>query len=278
MINDYNILKLKNNSLGKEKFGVVNNSNEIILPFIFEEIKVIGRCYALKLNGKWGLLTSNRVSAIYNNFSNKIVTCQSQNDSMPYYLFFDTETTGVPRCYSAPISDLHNWPRLVQLSWILCDLQGNDIETGNDIVKPNGFIIPEAASNVHQITTIHAIVTGTDLSTVLNKFISVSKQAKYLVGHNVSFDINVVGAELLRIKSDYSIANKASMDTMLKSINYCAIPSGLSYGDKYKWPKLQELHKKLFGYEFVDAHDAMADVRATKKCFFELKRIGVITE
>lgn len=264
MLNEmsYSLYELKN------KYGIINvDDNTVVVPCVFDEIKILKNGFALKLNDKWGLLPFD-----------KMEECSIFHKTNIFYLFFDTETTGVPQNYNAPISDLQNWPRLVQLSWILCDQQGNDIETGNDIVKPNGFIIPEAASNVHQITTIHTIVTGTDLSTVLNKFISVSKQAKYLVGHNVSFDINVVGAELLRIKSDYSIANKASIDTMLKSINYCAIPSGLSYGDKYKWPKLQELHKKLFGYEFEDAHDAMADIRATKKCFFEMKRIGLITE
>ena len=34
------------------------------------------------------------------------------------YLFFDTETTGLPRNWSAPVSDLNNWPRLVQIAWI----------------------------------------------------------------------------------------------------------------------------------------------------------------
>lgn len=194
------------------------------------------------------------------------------------YLFFDTETTGVPKNYKAPITDLDNWPRLVQLGWILTDEYGNEIDTGNDIIRPDGFVIPEAASNVHKITTEIAISKGESLSVVLKKFISACRQVKFLVGHNVSFDINVVGAELLRSDSNYSIASKASIDTMLKSVNYCAIPSNYPYGDKYKWPKLQELHKKLFGYEFEDAHDAMADIRATKKCFFELQRIGIITE
>lgn len=235
------------------------------------------------------ILVGNAVNKAFENFKSslfcKVSTINNSNaynnvvkEYMPYYLFFDTETTGVPKNYKAPITDLDNWPRLVQLGWILCDEQGSEIETGNDIIKPDGFIIPEAASNVHKITTAAAISKGRDLLQVLNKFISVSKQAKVLVGHNVSFDINIVGAELLRIKSDYSIASKTSIDTMLKSINYCAIPSGFLYGDKYKWPKLQELHKKLFGYEFEDAHDAMADIRATKKCFFEMKRIGLITD
>ena len=68
-----------------------------------------------------------------------------QEQKVPYYLFFDTETTGVPKNYKAPITDLDNWPRLVQLGWILCDEQGSELQTGNDIIKPNGFIIPEAA-------------------------------------------------------------------------------------------------------------------------------------
>lgn len=260
------------------KYGVIDTQyNVILIPYIFEDIKEVGECFALKINDKWGLLPFSKVHTIYDS-QNKVSPFNAIEQKEPYYLFFDTETTGVPQNYKAPITDLNNWSRLVQLGWILCDDKGNEIETGNDIIRPDGFIIPEAASSVHKITTAMAISKGADLSQVLSKFITAAKQAKYLVGHNVSFDINIVGAELLRLNSDYSIANKGSIDTMLKSINYCAIPSGFSYGDKYKWPKLQELHKKLFGYEFEDAHDAMADIKATKKCFFEMKRIGLISE
>ena len=31
------------------------------------------------------------------------------------YLFFDTETAGLPRNKKTPISNLKNWPRLVQM-------------------------------------------------------------------------------------------------------------------------------------------------------------------
>jgi len=58
----------------------------------------------------------------------------------------------------------------------------------------------------------------------------------------------------------------------MKSTNYCGILG--EYG--VKWPKLRELHIKLFGTEFDGAHDASADIAATKKCFFELKRIGIL--
>jgi DNA polymerase III epsilon subunit-like protein len=102
--------------------------------------------------------------------------------------------------------------------------------------------------------------------------------ASTIIGHNISFDINVVGAELLRIGSDFRIDSKPSICTMLSSMNYCAIPNPHQhrYGDPYKWPKLQELHKKLFGVEFEDAHDAMADIEATKRCFFELVKRNII--
>lgn len=43
-----------------------------------------------------------------------------------------------------------------------------------------------------------------------------------------------------------------------------------------KWPKLQELYKVLFGHSFEGAHNAMADVVATKDCFWEMVRLRKI--
>ena len=62
------------------------------------------------------------------------------------YLFFDTETTGVPRNYKAPSSDTRNWPRLVQLAWILTEADGRRIHQSNLIVNPDGFVIPADAA------------------------------------------------------------------------------------------------------------------------------------
>lgn len=44
----------------------------------------------------------------------------------------------------------------------------------------------------------------------------------------------------------------------------------------FEWTKLQELHYRLFGCDFEDTHDAMADITATKKCFFEMRKRGLI--
>ena len=197
---------------------------------------------------------------------------QTNNTKPPYYLFFDTETTGVPEDYKAPASDTKNWPRLVQLGWILTDNNGNILHQGNEIVSPDGFTIPANASYVHGITTDKAMRVGKPLRDVIDIFLSDVKQSQCLVGHNISFDQHVVGAELYRLGLQDIVSHKQCICTMQSTIDYCKIPGY----NGYKYPKLQELFYKLFGSNFEDAHDAMADITATKKCFFELKRLGVI--
>jgi DNA polymerase III epsilon subunit-like protein len=188
------------------------------------------------------------------------------------YLFFDTETTGLPKNWKAPITDLNNWPRLVQLAYLLYDMNGKLIAEGDHIVKPDGFIIPTEASRIHGITTERAIEEGKPIQIVLQDFESFIFEAMVLVAHNMSFDEKIVGAEFLRNKMKDHIASKKKICTMQSSTNFCAI-SG-NYG--YKWPKLSELHYKLFRTGFEEAHNAAADIQATAKCFWELKRLGKI--
>lgn len=188
------------------------------------------------------------------------------------YLIFDTETTGLPQNYSAPITDLDNWPRLVQLAWQLHDHTGKLLSHGNFIVKPEGFTIPFNSEKVHGISTERAQKEGHDLEFVLREFRKDIDKAYFLIGHNVSFDEKVMGAEFLRKKIASAIMDKPKIDTKDESTEYCAIPGARGY----KWPTLSELHKKLFGTDFEDAHDAAADVEATTRAFLELVRIGVV--
>jgi len=188
------------------------------------------------------------------------------------YLFFDTETTGLPKNYKAPVTDLENWPRLVQLAYIYTDEKGQTIETGNHIIKPVGFEIPKQSSDVHGITQEIALEKGEDLIIVLNKFRAFALNCKYLVAHNMSFDEKIIGSEFIRNKIESIKPTKEKICTMLATVNFCELPG--MYG--FKWPKLQELHNKLFGFEFEAAHDALNDVRATVKCFFELKLRKII--
>lgn len=188
------------------------------------------------------------------------------------HLFFDTETTGLPRNWQAPVSDIDNWPRMIQIAWILCDTKGKRIESNDFIIKPENFIIPREASRVHGITTEKANQEGVALETVLKKFNSLVKQCEYIVAHNVSFDEKILGAELIRKNIPSDFESKRKLCTMHASTNYCKIPG--PYG--YKWPKLSELHIKLFGQDFKFAHDASADINATEKCFWEMRKRGLI--
>ena len=188
------------------------------------------------------------------------------------YLFFDTETTGLPRNWQAPLEDLNNWPRLVQIAWLLFDDNNQEIARANYIVRPEGFAIPEAAAQVHGITTEKALSQGEDLSLVLSDFSAATRDAKIIIAHNMSFDEKIAGAEFLRKEIEHELFTTPRFCTMQASTDFCAIPG--NYG--YKWPSLSELHIKLFKEDFPDAHDALVDVRACARCFFEMKNLGII--
>ncbi|MDX2171782.1 MAG: DNA polymerase III subunit alpha [Bacteroidota bacterium] len=185
------------------------------------------------------------------------------------FLIFDTETTGLPRNYNAPLTDFDNWPRMVQVAWQLHDAQGNLLNSNSIIVKPEGYTIPFNAVQIHGITNERANEEGQDLKTVLQEFITIVNQAQYLCGHNIEFDNNIIGAELLRCGFENLLASKPFIDTKNdETTEYCAIPGGR--GGKFKWPTLTELYKKLFNETFEEAHNAAFDVLATGKVFFEI--------
>ena len=212
--------------------------------------------------------TSEKVKFSLFLFKNNII-------SMEKIIFFDTETTGVPRNYQAPITDISNWPRLVQLAWILANVDGSVINKCSYIIYPDSFTIPIDASNVHGITTECARCYGRNIAYVLALFMQDLGRANRIVGHNIDFDLHIVGAELYRLSWSYSqLFNLPVTCTMKSSINYCKLPP-FRYGE-YKWPKLEELHIKLFGCTFSGVHDAMTDIEVTKKCYFELIRQQVV--
>ena len=189
------------------------------------------------------------------------------------YLFFDTETTGLPRNWQSSASDLENWPRLVQIAWVLYE-NGVEASSRDFIIKPEGFSIPIDASNIHGITTERAEREGVVLQLVLNEFQDLVARADFLVAHNISFDEKIVGAEFLRKNMPNDLVSKKTICTKEISTNFCAIPN-VHGRSGYKWPKLSELHLKLFGAELVEFHNAFADVNVLVKCFWELKKRGI---
>lgn len=190
------------------------------------------------------------------------------------FLIFDTETTGLPRNYNAPLTDFDNWPRVIQLAWQIHNEKGELIEVQNFIIKPEGFEIPRGSEKIHGISTERALKEGHSLKDVLKIFNTSLSTVNTIAGHNIEFDINVLGAEYLRTEIETPLHDINIVDTKDLSTDYCALPGGR--GGKFKWPTLEELHQKLFGSKFDAAHNASADVQATARCFLELIRLGVI--
>lgn len=193
------------------------------------------------------------------------------------YLIFDTETTGLPRSWSAPITDTDNWPRCIQIAWQLHDDMGNLVEHQDYLVKPEGFNIPYDAERIHGISTELAQENGIALSEVLEKFNIALSKAKFVVGQNVGFDVNIMGCEFHRMNTESEMSKKPVLDTCTEvTAQLLKLPGGR--GGKFKLPTLTELHEYLFGVPFSEAHNATADVEATTRCFLELIKREVFTK
>lgn len=187
------------------------------------------------------------------------------------YLIFDTETTGLPKNWNAPITDTDNWPRCIQIAWQLHDELGHLVEHEDYLVKPEGFNIPYDAEKIHGISTALADQDGVPMAEVLEKFNKAMARAKFIVGQNVGFDVNIMGAEFHRFSVDNPLQELPVLDTCTEETAVlCQIPGGR--GGKFKLPTLTELHQHLFGEPFDEAHNATADVEATTRCFLELLR------
>ncbi len=193
------------------------------------------------------------------------------------YLIFDTETTGLPKNYKAPVTDTDNWPRCIQIAWQLHDSMGNLIENQDFLISPDGFDIPFQSEQIHGISTALATERGVPLQESLDAFVEALNKAEFVVGQNIDFDINVMGCELHRMQVDSPLLDLPVLDTCTeKTAQLCQLPGGR--GGKFKLPTLTELHEHLFGEPFAEAHNATADVEATTRCFLELIRIGSFSQ
>ncbi|MGB3590475.1 MAG: DNA polymerase III subunit alpha [Nonlabens sp.] len=192
------------------------------------------------------------------------------------FLIFDTETTGLPKRWNAPITDVGNWPRVVQIAWQLHDEMGNMVDHQDYLIKPQGYDIPYDSEQIHGISTQLALEKGLELETVLIRFEEALSQTKFVVGQNLSFDLNVTGAEFVRTGITNRLQELPVLDTCTEhTAQLCQIPGGR--GGKFKLPTLTELHEFLFKKSFKEAHNATADVEATTRCFLELVRLQQYT-
>lgn len=186
------------------------------------------------------------------------------------YIFFDTETNGLPLTWNAKMTDLDNWPRITQLAWVISD--GDVSIPQNLIIKPDGWTVPKEKFFLeNNITTERCEAEGIPMKEALEIFIEDTHWSDCLVSHNMAFDYNVLGAEMIRYGKSTG-KRMTQICTKEASTECCKLPGPRGY----KWPKLIELHRHLFNCDFDGAHDAMSDVYALEKCFWELHKRKII--
>ena len=203
-------------------------------------------------------------------------------------LVFDTETTGLPKAQIVSPTTMHLWPHIVQFSYVIFDTETNKIVKIKDsIIKvPEGFIISEENARIHGITTEISFMKGVSLQPVLEEFFADFDSADHIVGHNVSFDLNMIKAELQRLTivcfnvdevtkfEEYLKKINTSKNihcTMQETIDYCSIELKDKFGRSYKkFPKLVELYQKMFDVTPKNLHNSLNDVIVCLRCFIKL--------
>ena len=200
-------------------------------------------------------------------------------------LIIDCETTGLPKDWGKPSSDVDNWPRIIQYAWELFDETGKTIRKASHLILPDGWVIPdkeyfmkqghtepEAVKQAkfwtdHGYETGISMLIGEPIVKVLKEWVEAYNEADLLLAHNLNFDKSVVSAELIRAQIKVK-GNIPSFCTKLEGEEICKLPS--QYPGKFKWPRLDELYRHLFGKDFEGAHDAECDVKACKECYLEI--------
>ncbi|MFA5917305.1 MAG: 3'-5' exonuclease [Candidatus Gracilibacteria bacterium] len=184
---------------------------------------------------------------------------------------FDTETTGF---INKKDTNLKKQPHIVQFAGILGDLKdGNFTEESRiDIYINPGIAIPYAASLVNNIYNID-IQNKSPIDHHIEDILYYINTSDIIVGHNIEYDEGMVKIELKRLGREYDYRPKQIVCTMKNSVDFCSIKGN---GERFKYPKLGELYKTIFGEYFVGAHNAIIDVENTLKCFLELVKKDVI--
>lgn len=195
-------------------------------------------------------------------------------------LFFDTETTGKVDRRKEPQDPAQ--PDLVQLAAILTDDDLNEVASLNCIIFPTRWEIPVEAANVHGISQEKAKKYGIALPTALTGFLDLAGLADRFVAHNIEFDQIIMRRAPARIREtatgdrlvkllglgDDPFDGKECRCTMKAAKPILKLPNrNPGINDAYKFPKLEECIRHFFNEGIENAHDALADVRATIRLY-----------
>ena len=184
---------------------------------------------------------------------------------------FDTETTWF---INKKDPCLEAQPKIIQFAGIFWDLEDWIFkeEKRVDILINPKMPIPFESSKVHHLYDID-VKNAPFIEDKIDEIMSYINDSDAIIWHNIEYDEDMIKIELKRLNQEYRYQPKQVICTMKNTVDFCAIKWNW---ERFKYPKLWELHKKLFDEYFIWAHDAMTDVEATLRCFVELAKTWII--
>ncbi len=205
------------------------------------------------------------------------------------FLFLDTETNGLPRDFK--IAPIHHqfWPEIVSIAWEQYNLDTSVVPYKWTLTDRQYFVIKPSSPTVKWSTESEAIhkislaeaISGVDIAVALNLFDDALARSDYIVAHNLNFDRSVIQAAMHRAKrKSVWMHTGDEICSMMNSIEIVKIPRAKPIkDDRYKWPKLSELHYFLFKDEYKECtlHNSLGDTQCLVKCYKELVNRGLLT-
>lgn len=191
-------------------------------------------------------------------------------------LIFDTETTGLPKKRCASIKDDANWPHIVQMSWVHCNIETGKIISIKDYIirLRDGLTIPPSSTKIHGITNEIMQEKGVSIKQVLEDFRKDLMQSQYLVAHNLDFDKTITRIEMYRngYHNFYKRHKCIEVCTMRDGTDLCNITYVNKWNNRFetKPPKLIELYQILFNETPENLHNSLIDVFVCLRCFYKM--------
>lgn len=181
-----------------------------------------------------------------------------------FFLFIDTETSGLPKNWKAPYAKEKNWPHIVQISWIVFDHNFKEVKRENHYINNTDFTITKAAQKIHGISDDYRLKNGEDLKKVMSFFCKdINEFSPLIVGHFVELDYHMVNVSLTRLEMP---------NVFKQSTFYCTMKTSADYvtNSVISHLKLDKFFTILFNEEPEQMHNALADALNTSKIFFHL--------
>lgn len=181
-------------------------------------------------------------------------------------LGFDTETTGIPNWKTPSGGD--DQPHIVQLAAGLFDVDTKDMVQSIDlIIKPDDWEISEETIEIHGITKEYAMDVGVSEKMALEMFLDLWSNRKR-IAFNTTFDNRIIRIATKRY------CDEATINAWKDGEYECAmIKSRKVIGGKN--PKLIDAYKHFIGNDLIDAHSAMADMKACMDVYFACQNHAV---